>query len=191
MSNRIITISRQYGSGGHEIAEELSRQLGIPYYDQDIIAEVAVKTGYDKEFVSEQGENVENSGWWHSLTSRSRFESNPQDIIWNVTEKVIREMAAKESCIIIGRGGDYILDGQNTLKVFVMAKMEDRLNRVRTEYGNANATVELLQKMDKKRSSFYKYYTDMTWGAAPNYDLCLNTSMIGIKRSIEMIKEFY
>jgi cytidylate kinase len=193
MKNRIVAISRQFGSGGHTIGLELAKKLDIPFYDQDIIEKIAVETGYAEEYISEKGEYLTNGGWLYNITTRSRFESNPQDRIWEVTEKVIRELAAKGPCVIVGRCADYILkDDHELLTVYIHADDEKRSERVIRRSGSTKVPIEKrLRDKDKMRSSFYQFYTDRTWGNANNYTISLDSGALGIDKCVEIIASLY
>jgi cytidylate kinase len=193
MKNRIVAISRQFGSGGHTIGLELAKKLDIPFYDQDIIEKIAVETGYAEEYISEKGEYLTNGGWLYNITTRSRFESNPQDRIWEVTEKVIRELAAKGPCVIVGRCADYILkDDHELLTVYIHADDDKRSERVIRRSGSTKVPIEKrLRDKDKMRSSFYQFYTDRTWGNANNYTISLDSGALGIDKCVEIIASLY
>jgi cytidylate kinase len=193
MKNRIVAISRQFGSGGHTIGLELAKKLGIPFYDQDIIEKIAVETGYAEEYISEKGEYLTNGGWLYNITTRSRFESNPQDRIWEVTEKVIRELAAKGPCVIVGRCADYILkDEHDLLTVYIHADDDKRSERVIRRSGSTKVPIEKrLRDKDKMRTSFYQFYTDRTWGNANNYTITLDSGALGIDKCVEIIASLY
>jgi cytidylate kinase len=193
MKNRIVAISRQFGSGGHTIGLELAKKLDIPFYDQDIIEKIAVETGYAEEYISEKGEYLTNGGWLYNITTRSRFESNPQDRIWEVTEKVIRELAAKGPCVIVGRCADYILkDDHDLLTVYIHADDDKRSERVIRRSGSTKVPIEKrLRDKDKMRSSFYQFYTDRTWGNANNYTISLDSGALGIDKCVEIIASLY
>jgi cytidylate kinase len=193
MKNRIVAISRQFGSGGHTIGLELAKKLDIPFYDQDIIEKIAVETGYAEEYISEKGEYLTNGGWLYNITTRSRFESNPQDRIWEVTEKVIRELAEKGPCVIVGRCADYILkDDHNLLTVYIHADDDKRSERVIHRSGSTKVPIEKrLRDKDKMRSSFYQFYTDRTWGNANNYTISLDSGVLGIDKCVEIIASLY
>jgi cytidylate kinase len=193
MKNRIVAISRQFGSGGHTIGLELAKKLDIPFYDQDIIEKIAVETGYAEEYISEKGEYLTNGGWLYNITTRSRFESNPQDRIWEVTEKVIRELAAKGPCVIVGRCADYILkDDHELLTVYIHADDDKRSERVIRRSGSTKVPIEKrLRDKDKMRTSFYQFYTDRTWGNANNYTISLDSGALGIDKCVEIIASLY
>jgi cytidylate kinase len=193
MKNRIVAISRQFGSGGHTIGQKLAKKLDIPFYDQDIIEKIAVETGYAEEYISEKGEYLTNGGWLYNITTRSRFESNPQDRIWEVTEKVIRELAAKGPCVIVGRCADYILkDDHDLLTVYIHADDDKRSERVIRRSGSTKVPIEKrLRDKDKMRSSFYQFYTDRTWGNANNYTITLDSGALGIDKCVEIIASLY
>lgn len=189
MANKVYTISRQYGGGGHSVAEALSEKLGIPYYDQDIIAQIAVESGYSEDIIKKEGENMESGNAILNALRSSRFETNKQDVIWDFTKKVIRELAEKESCIIIGRCSNYILrKNPDLVSVFLYADDETRAERVKARTGNSELpTKEELVKMDKRRAAYYTKYTDYKWSDAQNYTISLNTGKISIDKCVDII----
>lgn len=195
----IITISRQLGSGGNAIAKELSEKLEIPYYDKEIIAETASKYGVSKEQLLKSDEKRTNSFLYSLVTAQMTAPANPaiqlNDIISDdrnflLTADTIKQLA-QESCIIVGRCADYILKDRKIVSVFVCANIEDRIMRVKEKMDipDKNA-LKLIQKTDKRRASYYNSYTDRVWGEATNYDICINSSALGIDKSAEVIKSF-
>lgn len=193
MKNTIITISRQFGSGGHTIGKEVAKKLNIPFYDQDIIEKIALETGYTKDMISEQGEYLTNGGWFYNVTTRSRFETNPQDRIWEATARVIKELAAQGPCVIVGRCADYILEEQyDLLKVFIHADDEKRAERVIERSGRTDVPIaKRLRDKDKMRRAFYHFYTDRNWGDAHNYHICLDSGFLGVERCVDILVEMY
>ena len=189
MANRIYTISRQYGGGGHSVAEALSKKLGIPYYDQDIIEQIAVESGYSKELIKKEGEDMESDNFFLNALKSSRFETNKQDVIWDFTKKVVRDLAAKESCIIIGRCSNYILrKNPNVVSVFLHADDETRAERVKARTGNSELpTAAELRKIDKRRAAYYTNYTDYKWNDAQNYTITLDTGKLSIEQCVDII----
>lgn len=185
----IITISRQHGSGGREVGKELSRRLEIPFYDHDLIEMAAKTCPIDKSYF----ENAETKGtgtFWHELGENVHLNLSMDDQAFMHQTSVIRELAKKGSCIIVGRCADYILkDCKNVLRVFVYADLDTRKKRIEHIYQEADEkTLSSIEKTDKKRSAYYKFYTGQNFGEAQNYDICLNSSLLGIEKCAEMIQ---
>lgn len=196
MDKKIITISRQCGSGGHTIGQEVAKQLGISFYDKKLVEAVAKRSGLSEEFIEEQGEYHSHSLLYTIATNISsgynafHKENMPlPDQIEIFQTELIKELAEKESCVIVGRGADYILkDRPDCLHVFIHGNIEDRKKRVITEHGAAENEAEaLVLWRDKKRAQHYKYYTDRNWGMAGNYNLCLDSSRFGVESCVDFI----
>ena len=192
MENRIITISREFGSGGRTIGKLVADKLGIHCYDAELIQKIVEKSGYDADYVKEKGEDAPG-GWFSTfLADRTRGETN-QDKLWNYQTQVITELADKESCVIVGRCADYILRARaDCLTVFIHANLEKRTARIIQEYGAKEESAEKQVKdKDKRRTAYYQFYTDMKWGDAKNYDICLNSGDLGIEKCAEIIAQLY
>lgn len=192
MYNKIITISREFGSGGRTIGRKVAEKLGIPCYDKEIVEQVAIESGFVKEYIEEKGEYLSASGKMSTLFTLHHLYSNMnnEDIIWAAQVKVIKELAEKGPCVIIGRCADYILrDRADVVKVFVYSDMESRATRIVRLYGDQTDTPEKrLKDKDKKRAAYYKHFTDMEWGDPKHYDLCINSGYFGTERCVEIIK---
>jgi cytidylate kinase len=192
--NKVITISREFGSGGRTIGKMVAEKLGIPCYDQELIEKIAEKSGLAKEFIEERGEYTLRGGWLaNAFADRSLNGLSVQDYLWTVQRKLILELAEKEPCVIIGRCADYILEGKaDTLKVFIHASMESRAKRIVERYGeSAEAPEKRLRDKDLRRSAYYRFYTDVEWGIAKNYDVALDSGKIGIERCVDIIASLY
>ena len=198
MKKKIVTISRQYGSGGRYIGENLAKAMGVPCYDEKLIDMVAKESGFAQSFVAEKGERMTGSLLFNIASSLSYannvFSGNGvslQDEIYFIQNKIIKDLAEKGSCVIVGRCADYALeDFDNCISVYVHAPFEDRIKRIENEYGIPNGkSKEMLMKKDKQRSSYYNYYSSNKWGDAKSYDLCLNSSYLGIDGSVDLIKK--
>ena len=192
MSNRIITISREFGSGGRTIGRRTAEKLGIPCYDAELVQKIAEESGYAEAYVREEGE--ETAGGWLStiLSDRTNGLTN-QDKIWNIQSKVITELAEKGPCVIVGRCADYILrEKADLLTVFIHASMEKRAERIVKEYGEREETPEQrLKDKDKRRAAYHRFYTDMKWGQAQNYDICLDSGELGLEKCIDILVQLY
>ncbi len=192
MKKNIITISREFGSGGRTIGKKLADTLGIPYYDKEIIIEVAKESGLDEKFIEEQGEYAPSKNIFaFAFVGRGIDGLSPNDYIWNFQCKVINELADKGPCVIVGRCADYILrDREDVFNVFIHADREFRARRIVEEYGErTKAPLERVDEKDKKRRINYQYYTDRKWAAMGNYELSLNSGVIGIDKCVEIIAD--
>jgi len=197
MSYRIITVSRQFGSGGRSIAKELANRLGYEYYDKEIIESVARQTGFSEEFVAEKGERAPGKTLFSfSFDSMNAVPGvmggmSPGDYIWSEQSKIIRQIADDgKNCVIVGRSADYILrEYDKVLNVYISADLEFRKKRIVDLYGETSEKPEKrLKDMDKRRSLNHKYFTDMEWGAAVNYDICLSSSTLGIDKCVDILE---
>lgn len=185
----IVTISRQHGSGGREVGRQLSERLGIPFYDHELIEMAAQTCPIDKSFF-EHAETHGTGGFWKELGDGVNHDLSLSDKAFMHQASVIREIAGKGGCIIVGRCADYVLkDYKNVIKVFVYADLDSRRERIENIYHEADGkALKNIEKTDKKRASYYKYYTGQNFGEAANYDLCLNTSLLGIEKCVEIIE---
>ena len=188
MKRIVITISREYGSGGRLIAKQLSEKMGITFYDKQLIAEVAKKTGFSENFIRDTEHQRPTNSFLFDLYTTVVTPSVP-DQVFIAQAKVIKQAAAKESCVIVGRCADYILrDEPNVLRVFVHAPLDQRIRRAREEYGAAEDNLEnYVIRQDKARASYHNYFAAGRWGQSREYDLCVN-SRIGIDASVQVIK---
>lgn len=192
--NRIITISREFGSGGRTIGRQVAEKLGIPCYDAELIEKIAEESGFSKEYIAEQGEYVPGSNWFARAISARDFNGrSPQDDLYAMQRKVIMELAEKESCVIVGRCADYILkDTADCLRVFIHADMESRAKRIVEQYGESSESPEKrLKDKDKRRAAFYQFYTDVKWGDVHNYHIALDSGVFGIDKCAEIIAGLY
>ncbi len=193
MKHRIITISREFGSGGRTIGREAAAKLGIPCYDHELIEKIAEESGFAKEYIKERGEYTPG-GWLASAFSDRDFNGHSnQDDLWAAQRRVILSLAEKESCVIVGRCADYILKDQaDCLTVFIHSDMEKRAERIVQQYGErADSPVKRLKDKDKRRAAYYQFYTDMKWGIAKNYHIALNSGELGIDTCVELITRLY
>lgn len=197
MSIKIITISRQFGSGGRTIAKTLAQKLGYDYYDKEIIEQVAEKTGFSKEVVASKGEeapgkSIFSYGFEAQATPGIMNGMTMNDYIWSVQRKVIKDIAdSGKPCVIVGRSADFILkDYDSILNVYICADKKFRAERIVKLYGeNDKKPEKRLDEKDKKRAANHKHFTDLEWGYAPNYDICLNSSVFGIDKCVEIIED--
>ena len=177
MSYPIITIARQYGSGGRSIGEKVSTLLNIPFYDRKLVEYIAEKSGFCAAVV-EQMSQKKPASLLYAL-SGATIEFPLQDQVYFAQAKVIRELGEKGPCVIVGHCADSILDeNHRVLKVFLYADAESRARRSKEEYKDeAKNHVDYVRRMDKKRKGHYDYFTHRTWGKSENYDLCINTDI--------------
>ena len=193
--NRIITIGREFGSGGRTIAKMVGEKLGIKVYDNELLTKIAKESGLAQSYVAERSENLTLSDLiGRSLSGFGTYNQVlVEDNLWKMQSEVILDLAKKETCIIVGRGADYILkDKANCLKVFIYSSLEERINRIVSVYGESDVAPEKrLKDKDKRRSLFYNYFTDMKWGNPHNYDICLNSGILGFEKCVDIISSLY
>lgn len=189
MSINIITISREFGSGGRTIGKALADKLGIPCYDSEIIEKVADKSGFDTDYVAKKGESARNTPLSGLFKSNYYYKSSDEDIIRDIQTKIITEIAEKESCVIVGRCSDYILRNRDdVLKVFICSDKKSRAERIVNVYGERSDSPEKrLKDKDKRRALYYQLYTDLKWGDARNYDISLNSGLLGINGCVDIL----
>ena len=195
LENTIITISRQYGSGGREIARKLSEVLNIPFYDNEIIQKAAKKSGYSQEMFEQADLKPTGS----LLFTMSMFSSNAvgfelplSDKIFLVQSEIIKEVANQGSCVIVGRCADYVLrDYPNVINIYIHSPLEKRIDRATTLYNLPKEKAkDMIVKSDKRRATYYNYYTALKWGNAGNYNLCINSGCLDIEKTVLAIKSF-
>lgn len=183
--NRIITISREFGSGGREIGRRLAEKMGIAYYDQEIITELMKRTDFAEEYVRHMEETAPIPllpiTTAHTFGSPTNYVVEQNLKFYMQESKVIRDFAEKSDCVIVGRCADYTLRGMNPVRIFIYADMESKIARCRSKNSDVDALDdrELRQKIIsvvKKRARYYKFYVEQVWGDKANYDLCINTS---------------
>ncbi len=192
MAKRIITISREFGSGGRFIGEEVAKKLGIAYYDKNIINQIAEESGLSPDYIQESAELSPKKGIWaYALAGRDITGKSVEDMVYEAQRKVILELAEKESCVIIGRNADFILkDRDDVLNVFIHGNMQEKTKRICHLYNvSEQDAVKMMTDTDKRRMTNYNFYTDQRWGKASNYTLCLNSSQLGYDKCEEIIIE--
>ncbi|MCD8335075.1 MAG: cytidylate kinase-like family protein [Clostridiales bacterium] len=185
----IITIGRQFGSGGHEIGEKLSQKLGVNFYDKEILQAVARKTGVCEAILSESDESA-SSSLLYSLVMNTRTEPFEEKMA-KYEVRYLRQQAEKGSCVIIGRRANYLFrDDPALMSVFITAPMENRIDRIMERYGlDAKAAQNLISSTDKKRASYYYYRTDQRWNDLSQYQFILDSSVFGIDGTVEMLAQ--
>ena len=195
----IITISREFGSGGRELGKRLSDVLEIPCYDKEIIQMIAEKQGFDEQYISHVSERNLQTVYPLTIGRRFTMTQNPitKQAVTIATEqqKIIENFARQDDCIIIGRCADIILKDYSPFNIFVYADMDTKLKRCmeRTEKGENLTSAELknkVQEIDRKRAKYRDFYTTAKWGASENYHLCINTSGLEIKKIVPTLAEY-
>ena len=192
MAKRIITISREFGSGGRFIGEEVAKKLGITYYDKNIIGQIAEKSGLSPEYIQENAELSPKKGLFaYAFSGRDITGKSVEDMVYEAQRNIILELAEKEPCVIIGRNADYILkDRDDVLNVFIHGDMPEKIKRITGLYNvKEKEVVKMMADTDKRRRTNYNFYTDQKWGKASNYTLCLNSSQLGYDRCEMIIME--
>ena len=192
MAKRIITISREFGSGGRFIGEEVAKKLGIAYYDKNIIGQIAEKSGLSPEYIQENAELSPKKGLFaYAFSGRDITGKSVEDMVYEVQRNIILELAEKEPCVIIGRNADYILkDRDDVLNVFIHGNMPEKTQRIIRLYNvDEKKAVKMMADTDKRRMTNYNFYTEHKWGKASNYTLCLNSSQLGYDRCEALITE--
>ncbi len=192
MKNRVITISREFGSGGRTIGKKVAEELKIPCYDSELLQKIADKTGFNEEYIKDAGEYASGGFLSAAFSHRTAVPTNA-DYLWKIQYDLITELAKKEPCVIVGRCADYILrDKADCLRVFIHADMAFRAERIVKEYGERDESPEQrLKDKDKRRAAYHRFYTNMKWGYAQNYDITLNSGTLGIGTCVYIIKGLY
>ena len=188
MKYKVITISRQFGSGGRTIGKELAERLGVPCYDQELIEMFANKSGFSAQHIAELNEESTKGG---ILPGReSRVERSLQYSLWQKQRDVILELAEKEPCVIVGRCADFILrDREDTLRVYIHADKEKRAKRIVEVYGEReDAPMKRINDKDKRRENYYESFTPNKWGDAENYHITLDSGELGIDTCVKLLE---
>ena len=193
MSGKIITISRQFGSGGHSISEMVAKKLNLKHYGSEIIEQIAERSGFAEEYVNEQSESVKEGGLFGAFAASDFYENANRITIWTEQCRVIREIADQGPCVIVGRCADYVLkQDYDLLRVYIYADMDYRADRIVRVYGESNVKPEKrLKEKDKRRAAYYEIYTDQKFGEPENYDLCLNSGKLGLEECADIIVDVY
>ena len=191
---KIITISREFGSGGRSIAKEVANRLGYKYYDIELVKQVAAETGFAPQYVEEQGEYAPGKNRFAYVFTPSGTPGimdglSAADFLWTIQRKVILKIADEEPCVIVGRCADYILkDREDCLNIFVHASKDYRADRIVRLYGESEKKPEKrLDEKDKKRSINYEHYTGREWGDVHNCHLCLDSGLLGQDNCVNLI----
>ena len=194
MKKNIITISRQFGSGGRSVGRMVAEALDIPFYDKELVEQIAMESGFAPQYVEENGEHAPGKSFFAYAFAPQGVNGvmngmSASDFLWNIQCNAILQLAEKGPCVIVGRNADYILkDHPNALHTYIHADMDFRADRIVRLYGESEKSPEArLNEKDKRRMRNYQHYTGRTWGAAENYDLCLNTAKIGVEEAARII----
>jgi len=196
----VITIGRQFGSGGHDVGKQLAEKLGIDFYDKELLGRAAKETGINPELFARADEQPTNSFLYSmslgTVGLHTGFMATPDyltnDKLFTLQSETIRSIAQEHSCVIIGRCADYVLrDHPGLVSVFVHSDIERRVSRV-MERANMNAEQarQAIKKTDRRRSSYYNYFTDRNWGGVDNYDLSVDSGRVGVEGAVELIAKF-
>lgn len=199
MEKIVITIARSYGSGGRTLGKLLAEDLGIPCYDRELIRMASDESGISEALFGELDEKKKGRSFFRSIKPYTGKLLPPEsddfvsdDNLFNLQAKIIKDLAEKESCIIIGRCADYILkDRKDVLRLYFYASEEDCLIRLREISGEPDKELlKKIHKIDKHRADYYKYYTGKEWNDAKNYDFCLNTTSMSYEKLIDVVKAY-
>lgn len=204
----VVTIGRQFGSGGHEVGRRLAMRLGIPFYDKELITLTAENSRFAESYLAKMDEqkpsllNMGSAGLVPSagiamsreVVMNQFYNLSPNDQVFFEKSRIIQALAKKGSCVIVGRCADYVLRDYDTVNFFIQANLEDRVSRklaLEEHVEHDRASMEkLIKSTDKNRSKYYEYYTHKKWGNASNYDLCVNTSSVGVDGAVEVLLKF-
>ena len=194
MEKKIITISREFGSGGRTVGRMVAEKLGIPFYDKELVDQIALESGFAPKYIEEHGEHAPSKSLFSYAFAPQGVPGvmnglSTADFLWSIQCNVILQLADKGPCVIVGRNADYILkDRQDALHAYIFADIAFRADRIVRLYGESEKSPEArLQEKDKRRRLNYQHYTGRTWGASQNYDICLDTGVIGVERCADVL----
>ncbi len=200
--NTIITIGRQFGSGGREIGERLAKHYGISCYDKELLSRAAKESGFCEEMIQNHDERPTNSFLYNLVMDTYSFGYNASSFVdMPISHKVflaqfdtIKKIADEGPCVIVGRCADYALaDYDNVVNIFIQADEESKIKRIKSRFEDVNTddkARDMMNKKDKQRQSYYNYYSSKKWGRADSYDLCVNSAKLGIEGTVELIIQF-
>jgi cytidylate kinase len=195
----VITIGRQLGSGGRVIGEKLAGQLGIAFYDKELVQIASQESGLGKEYFEQTDEKRRYSVFGDLFGLRGTLADEPfstyylnNETLFKIQSDVIRKLAEKGSSLFVGRCADYILnENPRCLNIFISADMNDRIKRIAgIQKMPDDKARDFIEKTDKKRASYYNYFSNKVWGAAESYHLCINSSILGIDETVKLIRHF-
>ncbi len=191
---RIITISRQFGSGGHEVGMKLAKKLGIKFYDKELVDLLAKDGKYDVDFIEANEEKCSPPMCpiMPGFAMPVFYQDLPSDLIYKGQSKLIRSLAERGACVVVGRCADYILRNMNPVNCFIYGSLDERIKRKMSMVpAGLDFTREEIKKriidVDKKRAKYYEFYADRKWGKMEDYDLCINTDKVGVDGAVETI----
>ncbi|MFI3237502.1 MAG: cytidylate kinase-like family protein [Lachnospiraceae bacterium] len=197
--NTVITVGRQYGSGGREIGKKVAEELGIPYYDKELLSRVAQESGFCEEMIKAHDERPTNSFLYNIVMDTYSFGYNSTYVDMPMSQKVflaqfdtIKSIAKEGPCVIVGRCADYALsDMDHCLNIFIYGQDERKANRISAKYNvTVNEAKDMCRKKDKQRQSYYNYYSSKKWGRADTYDLCIDSGVLGVEGTVAFIKDY-
>lgn len=198
--NTIVTISRQYGSAGREIGALLAEKYGIRYFDKELLNRVAKESGFCEEIIEHQDERPTSSFLYNLVMDTYSFGYNTSHFVdMPISQKIflaqfdtIKKIADEGPCVIVGRCADYALaDRKDCIKLFIYANEEDKIKHVmKSQNVSEKEAKDMIIKKDKQRQSYYNYYSTKKWGHADTYDLCINSSVLGLEGSVNLIQQF-
>ena len=199
--NTIITIGRQFGSGGREIGQKLAENFGIKYYDKELLSRAAKDSGFCEEMIQNHDERPTNSFLYNLVMDTYSFGYNSSFVDMPISHKVflaqfdtIKKIASEGPCVIVGRCADYALqDYQNCLNIFIHSDEKFKVKYIMNRFDDITTeqkAIDMMNKKDKQRQSYYNYYTSKKWGRADNYDLSINSSILGIEGTVKLITQF-
>ena len=200
--NTVITIGRQFGSGGREIGEKLAEHYGIKCYDKELLSRAAKESGFCEEMIQNHDERPTNSFLYNLVMDTYSFGYNASSFVdMPISHKVflaqfdtIKKIAKEGPCVIVGRCADYALaDMENVLNLFIYADEECKIKRIKERFDDVNSdekAKDMMNKKDKQRQSYYNYYSSKKWGRASSYDLCINSSILGIDGTVKFIIQY-
>ena len=190
--NLIVTIGRQYGSGGREVAQNLAANMGLGYYDRRLIVEASRMSGICKEILEREDEKQPRS-WSHALPFGFGFDRGlSAEAIYKIQSDAIKEIAMKESAVIVGRSADYVLrNSPLCFNIFIIAPEEERVKRImRRANLSKKEAIERMYKTDRRRAAYYNFYTNKDWGATESYHFTIDSSLMGIEKTAELLQNF-
>ena len=198
--NTVITIGRQFGSGGHEIGEKVAAYFGIKYYDRELLTRAAKESGFCEEMLQNHDEVPTNSFLYNLVMDTYSFGYNTSAFVdMPISHKVflaqfdaIKKIAEEEPCVIVGRCADYALaDYKNCIHLFIYGDEEHKIKRIMEKYDLTESKArDMMIKKDKQRQSYYNYYSSKKWGRADSYDLCVNSSILGVEGTVKLIAQY-
>ncbi len=196
--NKIITVGRQFGSGGRELGRRLAEELGIEYYDKQIITEIANHTSLSEEYIKQIVECRPHQLYpitiGQSIAYLDTYAFSQVQSVYQAQDKILNDLAQKSDCVIVGRCADYVLREKNPFRIFVYADMEARVKRCIERAGedeklSEKELIKRIKIIDKNRAKYYEFYTGQRWGDKDNYDLCVNTARFDIKETVKNIAQ--